>query len=40
MAMEGWCDRALLKLHYIRGHPALILGPFLKKYFLLGKIQE
>ena len=39
MAMEGWCYRAFLKLHYMREHPALILGP-LKRYFLLGKIQE
>ena len=39
MAMEGWCNRAFLKLHYMREHPALILGP-LKRYFLLGKIQE
>jgi hypothetical protein len=39
MAMEGWCNRAFLKLHHMREHPALILGP-LKRYFLLGKIQE
>lgn len=39
LAMEGWCNRAFLKLHYMREHPALILGP-LKRYFLLGKIQE
>jgi hypothetical protein len=39
MAMEGWFYRALLKLHYMREYPALILGP-LKRYFLLGKIQE
>lgn len=39
MAMEGWCNRAFLKLHYMREHPGLILGP-LKRYFLLGKIQE
>ena len=39
MAMEGWCNRAFLKLHYMREHPVLILGP-LKRYFLLGKIQE
>jgi hypothetical protein len=39
MAMEGWCNWAFLKLHYMRGYPALILGP-LKRYFLLGKIQE
>jgi Proton-conducting membrane transporter/NADH-Ubiquinone oxidoreductase (complex I), chain 5 N-terminus/LAGLIDADG endonuclease len=39
MAMEGWFYRALLKLHYMRKYPALILGP-LKRYFLLGKIQE
>jgi hypothetical protein len=39
MAMEGWCNRAFLKLRYMREHPGLILGP-LKRYFLLGKIQE
>lgn len=39
MAMEGWCNRAFLKLHHMREHPDLILGP-LKRYFLLGKIQE
>lgn len=39
MAMEGWCYRAFLKLHYMREYPALLLGP-LKRYFLLGKIQE
>jgi hypothetical protein len=39
MAMEGWFYWALLKLHYMREHPVLILGP-LKRYFLLGKIQE
>jgi NADH-ubiquinone oxidoreductase chain 5 len=39
MAMEGWCNRAFLKFHYMREHPALILGP-LKKYILFGKIQE
>jgi len=39
MAMEGWCNRAFLKFHYMREHPTLILGP-LKRYFLLGKIQE
>ena len=39
MAMEGWYNRAFLKLHYMREHPVLILGP-LKRYFLLGKIQE
>jgi hypothetical protein len=31
-------NRALLKLHYVRKYPALIIGP-LKSYFLLGKIQ-
>jgi hypothetical protein len=36
--MEGWCNRAFLKLLYMREHPVLILGP-LKRYFLLGKIQ-
>lgn len=30
--------RAFLKLHYVREHPALSIGP-LKSYFLLGKIQ-
>jgi hypothetical protein len=39
MAMEGWCNRAFLKLHYMREHPVLSLGP-LNKYLLLGKIQE
>ena len=39
MAMEGWCNRAFLKLHYMREHPYLILGP-LKRHFLFGKIQE
>jgi hypothetical protein len=39
MAMEGWCNRAFLKLHYMREHPALILGP-LQINFWLGKIQE
>jgi hypothetical protein len=39
MAMEGWCNRAFLKLHYMREHPVLTLGP-LKKYILFGKIQE
>ncbi len=39
MAMEGWCNRAFLKLHYMREHPALIIDP-VKRYFLLGKIQE
>jgi len=29
---------AFLKLHYVREHPALSIGP-LKSYFLLGKIQ-
>ncbi len=38
MAMEGWFYWALLKLHYMREHPVLIIGP-LKIYFLLGKIQ-
>lgn len=38
-AMEGWCNRAFLKLHYMREYPALILGP-LNKFILLGKIQE
>jgi hypothetical protein len=36
MAMEGWCYRAFLKLHYMREHPDLIIGPLLfNKYFLL-----
>jgi hypothetical protein len=39
MAMEGLFYWAFPKLHYMRGHPALILGP-LKRFFLLGKIQE
>jgi len=39
MAMEGWCNRAFLKLHYMRESPVLSLGP-LRRYFLLGKIQE
>ncbi len=39
MAMEGWCNRAFLKLHYMREDPVLSLGP-LRRYFLLGKIQE
>lgn len=30
--------RAFLKLHYVRKHPVLSIGP-LKSYFLLGKIQ-
>jgi hypothetical protein len=30
--------RAFLKLHYMREHPTLSIGP-LKSYFLLGKIQ-
>jgi hypothetical protein len=37
--MEGWCNWAFIKIHHMREHPALILGP-LKRYFLLGKIQE
>ena len=39
MAMEGWCNRAFLKLHYMREYPTLIFGP-LNRYLLLGKIQE
>lgn len=39
MAMEGWCNRAFLKLHHMREHPISVFGP-LKRYFLLGKIQE
>jgi hypothetical protein len=39
MAMEGLFKGAFLKFHYMREHPASILDP-LKRYFLLGKIQE
>jgi hypothetical protein len=39
MAMEGWCNWAFLKFHYMREHPVLSLGP-LKRYILFGKIQE
>ena len=39
MAMEGRGFRAFLKLHCMLEYPVLILGP-LKRYFLLGKIQE
>ena len=36
-AMEGFFKGAFLKLHYMRKHPVLKLGPL--KYNLLGKIQ-
>jgi hypothetical protein len=36
--MEGFLSRAFLKLHYMREHPVLNLGPL--KYNLLGKIQD
>lgn len=32
-------NRALIKLHHMRGHPCKCFGP-LKRYFLLGKIQS
>jgi hypothetical protein len=38
MAMEGLLTRAFLKLHYMREHPVLSLGPL--KYNLFGKIQD
>jgi hypothetical protein len=38
MAMEGFLSRAFLKLHYMREHPVLSLGPL--KFSLLGKIQD
>ena len=39
MAMEGLLNRAFLKFHYMREHPASLLGP-LSRYILFGKIQE
>ena len=39
MAMEGWCNRAFLKLHYMRGYPALMSWSTIN-LFNLGKIQE
>jgi hypothetical protein len=38
MAMEGFLNRAFLKLHYMREHPVLNLGPL--KFSLFGKIQD
>jgi hypothetical protein len=38
MAMEGFLNRAFLKLHYMREHPVLSLGPL--KFSLFGKIQD
>ena len=38
MAMEGFFSRAFLKLHYMREHPVLSLGPL--KFSLFGKIQD
>jgi hypothetical protein len=38
MAMEGFFSRAFLKLHYMREHPVLSLGPL--KWNLFGKIQD
>lgn len=38
MAMEGFLSRAFLKLHYMREHPVLSLGPL--KFSLFGKIQD
>jgi len=37
MAMEGFLNRAFLKLHYMREHPFLSIGPL--KPSLFGKIQ-
>jgi hypothetical protein len=39
MAMEGFFKRAFLKLHYMREHLVLSLGPLIR-HFMLGKIQE
>ena len=39
LAMEGWCNWAFLKLHYMREYPALNLYP-LKEYVFLGKIKQ
>ena len=38
MAMEGLLKRAFLKLHYMREHPVLSLGPL--RFSLFGKIQD
>lgn len=38
MSLNRILKRAFLKLHYVREHPVLSIGP-LKSYFLLGKIQ-
>lgn len=38
MSVNSELIRAFLKLHYVREHPVLSIGP-LKSYFLLGKIQ-
>lgn len=38
MSVNSVLVRAFLKLHYVREHPVLSIGP-LKSYFLLGKIQ-
>ena len=38
MAMEGFFKRAFLKLHYMRKHPVISLGPL--KSILFGKIQD
>jgi hypothetical protein len=38
MAMEGFLNRAFLKLHYMREHPVLSLGPL--RFSLFGKIQD
>jgi hypothetical protein len=38
MAMEGFLNWAFLKLHYMREHPVLSLGPL--KFNLFGKIQD
>ncbi len=38
MAMEGLLTRAFLKLHYMREHPVVSLGPL--RFSLFGKIQD
>ena len=38
MAMEGFLSGAFLKLHYMREHPVLSLGPL--RFSLFGKIQD
>jgi hypothetical protein len=38
MAMEGFLNRAFLKLYYMREHPVLSLGPL--RFSLFGKIQD